>query len=121
MLAWLDEKGRLQRDPLRARGAGDGFPTAIVLDPKANPIRGILSRSGHYELTLDTLEVAPDGSSRTFPLLTLDGPPSLDVSLALLDGASPTRDGGQSLVFYNDDGPDAGARRARSIALAWIP
>lgn len=109
MIAWLDPKGRRVGEAVRTRGAGEGFPSAIVLDPHASPLRGILARSSRFELALDTLEISETRVVRTYPIMSLDGPPSLDVSLALLD----------NIVFFNDDGPEAGARRARTLTLAW--
>ncbi|MEO6418991.1 MAG: hypothetical protein ABIP39_06265, partial [Polyangiaceae bacterium] len=109
MIAWLDTKGRRAGEAVRTRGSGEGFPSAIVLDPHATPLRGILARSSRFELALDTLEISETRVVRTYPIMSLDGPPSLDVSLALLD----------NVVFFNDDGPEAGARRARTLTLAW--
>ena len=109
MLAWVDAKGRRVGEAVRTRGAGEGFPSAIILDPHAAPLRGILARSSQSELALDTLEVSDARAVRTYPVLGLDGPPSLDVSIALLG----------NVVFFNDDGPDPGARRARALTLAW--
>ncbi len=109
MLAWVDAKGHRIGEAVRTRGSGEGFPSAIILDPHATPLRGILARSSRFELALDTLEVSDTRAVRTYPIMSLDGPPSLDVSLALLD----------NIVFFNDDGPEAGARRARALTLAW--
>ena len=46
---------------------------------------------------------------RAYPLLTLDGPPSLDVALVLESGA----------LYFNDDGPAAADKRARRARIAW--
>jgi hypothetical protein len=45
------------------------------------------------------------------PLLTLDGPPSLDVALVM--------DGG--ILYFNDDGPAPADKRARRARIAWKP
>ena len=46
---------------------------------------------------------------RGFSLLTLDGPPSLDVALVLQDG----------ILFFSDDGPSSQDKRARRARIAW--
>jgi hypothetical protein len=42
-------------------------------------------------------------------VLTLDGPPSLDVALVIEGGA----------LYFNDDGPTPADRRARRARIAW--
>ena len=106
MIARLDDTGKPRGAPIRVRGAGDGFPSAIALD--ASGTRGVVTRGANDRLEIDTIELAPSANAaRAFPLFTLDGPPSLDVSLALLDGA----------LYYYDDGPEPGDRRARRATL----
>ena len=113
MLARLDAQGKLVGEPVRTGGVGPGFPSTIALDArsdaKAEPgeVRAILSRSTRDDLALDVVVWRQNGPARAFPLLGLSGPPSLDVSLALLDGA----------VFYNDGMPDGG--RVRRLRLGW--
>jgi hypothetical protein len=48
---------------------------------------------------------------RAAPLVTLDGPPSLDVALDLESG----------VLFFNDDGPTAESKRARRAVIDWSP
>jgi hypothetical protein len=48
-------------------------------------------------------------SPRAFPLLTLDRPPSMDVTLLLHGG----------VLFFNDDGPAVSDKRARRARIDW--
>ena len=44
-----------------------------------------------------------------FPILALDGPPSLDIAMTLLGNA----------LYFNDDGPETGDGRARRAMVVW--
>jgi hypothetical protein len=110
MIARLDERGRPRGPIANVRGAGGGSPSAIALDAAGPTLRGVIARADKEELHVDAIELAPNaGAPRAFPLLALDGPPSLDVSLALQGGA----------LYFNDDGPDTGDRRARRATILW--
>ena len=109
MLATLDARGHLREPPLKLRGAGDGFPTAITLDPFATGVRAVIARSTKEQMSFDTMELGGLPIPRTFPLFTLDGPPSMDVSMTLLDG----------VLYFNDDGPAPGDRRARRATISF--
>jgi hypothetical protein len=109
MIAWLDDKARPVGPPVRTRGAGEGAPTAIVLDRVGSQIHAVLSRSAHDEVALDALSPQPTSAGPSFPILGLDGPPTLDVSMSLL---------GDSL-YFNDDPPETGGARARVARLVW--
>ncbi len=110
MIARLDERGKPRGGLFKVRAAGDGFPTALTLEGTGTGLRGVLARGDREQLELDAVEfVANDAGPRAFPLVTLDGPPSLDVSLVLFDGA----------LYYYDDGPEPGDRRARRAGILW--
>jgi hypothetical protein len=109
MLAWLDPHGRPLRQPGHLAGAGEGFPTAITLDGTATSIHVVLARSTRDAIDLDALEITRDPAPRTYPLFGLDGPPSLDVAFVLLGDA----------LYFNDEGQEAGDRRARRAAVTW--
>ena len=109
MLATLDGRGHSREAPLKLRSGGDGFATSIALDNAASGVRAILARSSKDEMTLDTLELGGLPIPRIFPLLTLDGPPSMDVAIAVMDG----------IVYFNDDGAEPGNRRARRALVQW--
>jgi hypothetical protein len=63
------------------------------------------------ELSLDAARVPLDAAGQldSYPLLSLDGPSSLDVALALH---------GDELLF-TDDGPDATDARVRRGVIIW--
>ncbi len=110
MLARLDERGKPKGGLFKVRASGDGFPSAVALEGTGTGLRGVIARGDKEQLELDALELrAGDAAPRAFPLLTLDGPPSLDVSLVLHDGA----------LYYYDDGPEPGDRRARRASILW--
>ena len=109
MIAWLDDKGHPVGTPVRTRGAGEGAPTAIVLDRVGGQIHAVLSRSAHDEVVIDALSPQPSSAGMPFPILGLDGPPSLDVSMTLLGDA----------LYFNDDLPESGSARARVAKLVW--
>ena len=114
MVAWLDASGQPLREPVRTGGMGPGFPTAIAFESThaPAPLRAILARSTRDELSLDAVELpsnpaTPAASVRVFPLLALSGPPSLDISLAFLEGT----------LFYSDGLPEE--ERVRRLTIGW--
>jgi hypothetical protein len=113
MLARLDDRGKPRGAPIRVRGAGDGFPTTIALEAEGNgtaSVRGVIARAEKEQLDVDAIELpAREDAVRAWPFLTLDGPPSLDVSLQVLGGR----------LYYNDDGPEPGDRRVRRVTMLW--
>ncbi len=109
MIAWLDDKGHGIGDPLRTHGAGEGAPTAIVLDRAGAQIHAVVARSARDEVALDAFSPQREATGTPFPILGLDGPPSLDVSMTLLGGT----------LYFNDDVPETGGARARAAKLLW--
>ncbi|WP_394844066.1 hypothetical protein LZC95_44310 [Pendulispora brunnea] len=114
MVAWLDASGQPVREPVRTAGMGPGFPTAIAFQnvQAQGPLRAILARSTRDELSLDAVELPPNPATsaapvRVFPLIALSGPPSLDISLAFLEGA----------LFYSDGLPEE--ERVRRLTIGW--
>ncbi|MDB4943672.1 MAG: hypothetical protein JWP97_3206 [Labilithrix sp.] len=88
--------------------AGEGAATSVALEPYSRGLHVVLARSSAEAIALDALDLgAPQ--PRAYPLLTLDGPPSLDVALVL------DRTG----LFFNDDGPASADKRARRARIAW--
>jgi hypothetical protein len=59
-------------------------------------------------IALDGIDLSAT-EPRAFPLLTLDGPPSLDVALVIEGGS----------LYFNDDGPAVADKRARRARIAW--
>jgi hypothetical protein len=109
MVGRLDATGHLAGEVIRTRGAGDGFPTSVAIEHAPPDLRVVLARAAHDDLLLDVLEIGKGGQPVAYPLFELDGPPSLDVSLSILDGA----------VFFNDDGVEVGDGRARRLSIGW--
>jgi hypothetical protein len=109
MMAWLDPHGRPLRDAGRLATAGEGFATAVTMDGSPSGVHVVLARSARESIELDAIEITRDPVQKPFPLLGLDGPPSLDVSFTLLGDA----------LYFNDEGQDPGERRARRARVAW--
>lgn len=111
MVAWLDGQGAMAHGPRRLAPPA-GAPTAIALQNARGSLRGVLARSTVDGVSLDAvphLSPSTEGAPVLSPLFGLEGPPSLDVSLAL-DG---------NAVLFNDDGPRPEARRVRRLAVQW--
>jgi hypothetical protein len=94
--------------PVKVPLGGDGAATSVALERHADGLRAVLARSMNDAIALDAVELMV-AQPRAFPLLTLDGPPSLDVALVLEGGA----------LYFNDDGPSAADKRARRARIAW--
>jgi hypothetical protein len=109
LMAWLDPHGRPAREPGRVATAGEGFATAVTLDGTANGVHVVLARSARETIELDAMEISHDPTPRPYPLLPLEGPPSLDVAFTLMGDA----------LFFNDEGQGPGERRARRAHIAW--
>ncbi len=113
MFALLDEKAHPVRDPIKLRLRDPGTITAITLDADAQSrlLHAIAARSSQDELWLDAARLPLDaaGQVESYPLLTLDGPSSLDVALTLR---------GEEFIF-SDDGPDATDARVRRGVVMW--
>jgi hypothetical protein len=104
--ARLDPTGKPLERPTRIPLAGEGAATSVVLDGGG---RAIVARSTSDGISLDGVDLGVT-PPRTAALLSLDGPPSLDVALAASRG---------DVVYFNDDGPKPVDRRARRARIAW--
>ncbi len=105
MLAMLDAQGQRKGDATRIKTADEGFATGVWLDPRSTSrVRGMLVRSSVDALNLDAFE-----EGTTWPLLVLDGPPSLDVPLGFAGDA----------IVFGDDGPGTDDRRLRRATMRW--
>lgn len=112
MIGALDEGGHLVGDVIRTHGAGDGFPTSVAIERGKSALRVVLARAARDDLYIDAIEFAPGrpGYEPTpSPLFMLDGPPSLDVSLSIVEGA----------VFFNDAGTEVSDGRTRRLDVTW--
>jgi hypothetical protein len=117
--ARLDATGKPTDPPIRVPLAGDGVATSAVLDLAGKPPHAIVARSTPDGISLDGVDLGAS-PPRAAALLALDGPPSLDVALALAErrsGDAATSVG--SVVYFNDDGPRPADRRARRARVSW--
>jgi hypothetical protein len=109
--AKLDPQGKPTDRPVRLGLAGEGAATSVALDT-SGPTRAVIARSTADGISLDGVDLST-APPRVSALLALDGPPSLDVALAL--GSA----GDKSIVYFNDDGPAPVDRRARRARIEW--
>lgn len=109
MWARIDDEGKLTGKPVRLPQGGDGAATAVAIEAHQGGLRAVVARGNDEEIALDALALS--GEPRATPLLTLDGPPSLDVALVLHEG----------VLLFNDDGPRPSDKRARRARIAWTP
>jgi len=109
MFTWLAPDGHAVSDPQRLPVAGDGFHTAIAFDEAGPMLHAVLARAETDMIVLDGIDLSHDANVNAYPLVTLDGPPSLDVTLGVV---------GRSL-FWNDESADAEARRIRRATVRW--
>ncbi|MBS2015278.1 MAG: hypothetical protein JST00_20490 [Deltaproteobacteria bacterium] len=110
MWATLGADGKITRRPTRLTLAGEGAATSVALEraPNVDGVRAVVARSNLDAISLDAMSLATAETAAS-PLLTLDGPPSLDVALFL--------DGG--MLYFNDDGPTPADKRARRARISW--
>jgi hypothetical protein len=71
-------------------------------------LHAFVARSTQDSIALDAVDLSTS-PPLAFPLLTLDGPPSLDVALVIDRG----------VLYFNDDGPRDADKRARRAEIAW--
>ena len=110
MWTTLAADGKAKTRPVKLPSAGDGAATSVALERHPKGVHAVVARSMLDAIALDGIELSAT-DPRAYPLLTLDGPPSLDVALVL--------DGGT--LFFNDDGPALQDKRARRARIAWLP
>jgi len=106
MIAKLDSSARPVGDPTRLHFPTEGIATSISLDPSGKGLRGVVAQSTRVEIVLSVFTVA-GSEEKCLPIVALDGPPLLDVPLALT----------QSDLVFGDDGPEAGDARLRHATL----
>jgi hypothetical protein len=110
MWAAVDANGKATRRPMKLPSAGEGAATSVALERHPKGLHAVVARSMAEAIALDAMELSI-AEPRPSPLLTLDGPPSLDVALVI--------DGGT--LYFNDDGPTPADKRARRARIAWLP
>jgi hypothetical protein len=109
MIGALDDAGHLVGEPLRVRGAGEGFPTSIAIDRVGPALHVLFTRSTRDDIFLDAMTLGPGAAPHAFALFGLEGPPSMDVALAILgDG-----------VYFNDQSEGQASGRIRRATIEW--
>jgi hypothetical protein len=101
--------GKVQK-PVKLPLGGDGAATSVALEGHAGGLRAVVARSMTDAIALDAVDLSV-AEPQAIPLLTLDGPPSLDVALVMDTG----------MLYFNDDGPAPADKRARRARIAWKP
>jgi hypothetical protein len=110
MWATVGADGKAKQRPVKLPAGGDGTATSVALERHAKGLHAVVARSMADAIALDGMDLSA-AEPHAFPLVTLDGPPSLDVALVI--------DGGT--LYFNDDGPAAADKRARRARIAWLP
>ncbi len=110
MWATVGPDGKTTQRPVKLPAGGEGAATSVALERHAKGLHAVVARSMADAIALDGMELSGD-APRAYPLVTLDGPPSLDVAL-VLDGAA---------LYFNDDGPSLADKRARRARITWLP
>lgn len=105
MLAFLDAKGAVTGSPARLPPSARGSAIAVTLGMGRVP-SAVVARAGLDDVALDWFDLSREKPSAV-PLGLLDGPPSMDVSLAL----------GSDALYFSDEGPEAKDRRARRLRV----
>jgi hypothetical protein len=105
MLAFLDAKGAVLGSPARLAPSARGSAISVTLGMGRVP-SAVVARAGLDDVALDWFDLTRDKPSAV-PLGLLDGPPSMDVSLAL----------GAEALYFSDEGPEAKDRRARRLKV----
>jgi hypothetical protein len=110
MWATVGANGKPLAKPMKLPLGGEGAPTSVTLERHPSGLHAVVARSTPDAIALDAIELS-SADPRAFPILTLDGPPSLDVALVLAGSA----------LYFNDDGPIPADKRARRARIAWTP
>lgn len=104
----IDAQGKVTAKPQRMPLAGDGAASSVAIETAGGKLRAVVARSTSDSISLDAIDLAAQ-APRGFSILTLDGPPSLDVLMVMSEG----------VLFFNDDGPSSQDKRARRARIAW--
>jgi hypothetical protein len=107
MLASVDAKGATVSAPARLAPSARGAAVSVTLGKGKVPY-AIAARSSPDDVALDWFDLSHEKPSAPVPLGVLDGPPSMDVSLAT---------SGESL-YFSDEGPHAKDRRSRRLRVS---
>ena len=109
MIGVLDDQAHLAREPLRTRGAGEGFPTSIALERSGEQLHIVVTRSTRDDIFLDAMTLEPGTTARPYLLFGLEGPPSMDVALGVLGDE----------IYFNDQSEGGVEGRVRRATVQW--
>lgn len=108
MWTTIDPQGKLVAKPQRMTLGGEGAASSVAVEAPGGKLRAVVARSTADAISLDAIDLS-SATPRGWSILTLDGPPSLDVAMVFSEG----------VLFFNDDGPGAQDKRARRARIAW--
>ncbi len=114
MIGCLDRRANVVRAPVELPLGGAGQPASIALASAEDEVHAVVARSGTGGgVTLDGIRLGASGAplAPPWPLVVLDAPATVDVSLAMA---------GNDIV-YSDVVPGPGQRRIRQAKVAWRP
>lgn len=114
LIGCLDWRANVIRPPVELPLGGAGQPASIALASANDEVHAVVARSGlGGDVTLDGIRLGASGAplAPPWPLVVLDAPASVDVSMALA---------GDDIV-YSDVMPAPGQRRIRRAQIAWRP
>jgi hypothetical protein len=107
MLASVDAKAAIATAPVRLAPSARGAAVSVTLGKGKVPY-AIAARSSPDDVALDWFDLSHEKPSAPVPLGVLDGPPSMDVSLATSGEA----------LYFSDEGPHAKDRRSRRLRVS---
>ncbi len=114
MIGSLDRRATVVRAPVELPLAGPGQPASITLASADGEVHAVVARSGiGGGTTLDGIRLGNSGApvAPPWPLVVLDAPASVSVSLAQAGSG----------IVYSDVVPGPGQRRIRRAEIAWKP
>jgi hypothetical protein len=114
LIGCLDRRANVVRSPIELPLGGAGQPASIALASANDEVHAVVARSGlGGDVTLDGIRLGANGAplAPPWPLVVLDAPASVDVSMAMA---------GDDIV-YSDVMPAPGQRRIRRAQIAWRP
>jgi hypothetical protein len=111
MIGCLDRRATVLCPPVELRPAAAGQATAIDLQSAGDEVHAVVARSGIGGITLDGIRLGAGASplGPSWPLVVLDAPAAVDVSVAIA--------GDQ--IIYSDVVPGPGQRRVRLAEIGW--
>lgn len=113
MIGCLDSRANVVCPPSELPLGGAGQPTTIAMASARDEVHAVVARSSQGGITLDGIRLGGGGVplAPPWPLVVLDAPASVEVSLAMAGDE----------VVYSDVVSGPGQRRIRRAEIAWGP